>query len=257
VDNETRKLPRPPEFPEFDFSVVPVALRMTPPDRLPWVPRAVPHQDPTDERVFARFVAIDKRAKVWVVRGLLAHSSGGPVVLRQVTFEPFEEGDTAPEISSADVRELRLGAIRDRALQMLLLQGDVAKAPELASAMFLSEEAVEAAREAASRIDDAAEASRGRPRLSDELLERVARLYIELFQAGTKRGIIDALAQRLDVPRETARDWVARSRGDGFLAPTVRGRAYGAPGPRLLDIDEEKSDRRVRPSARQKGGKGG
>ena len=75
---------------------------------------------------------------------------------------------------------------------------------------------------------------RGHP---DEHYRRVAYLYLKLYQAGA-RPLLVVLGQQLQVPAETARDWVHRARELGFLSPGKQGRKGATPGPRLREPDE-------------------
>lgn len=79
----------------------------------------------------------------------------------------------------------------------------------------------------------------GRPPLPDELLEEVARAYLEEAKRG--RGLTRRLALRFDRPDETVRDWIHACRVRGYLSPGVTGRRGAQPGPRLLELsgDEE------------------
>lgn len=77
----------------------------------------------------------------------------------------------------------------------------------------------------------AAETRRGRPELSDELLDEVARAYLREAAAGS--GLTRRLALHFDRPEATVRDWVAAARRRGFLSAAVPGRRGAAPGPRL------------------------
>jgi len=73
---------------------------------------------------------------------------------------------------------------------------------------------------------------RGRPPLSDELLEEVALAYLEEAKRG--RGLTRRLASRFDRPEETVRDWIHACRVRGYLSPGVTGRRGAQPGDRLL-----------------------
>jgi hypothetical protein len=79
--------------------------------------------------------------------------------------------------------------------------------------------------------DQAAPQRRGRPPLADDLLEQVARAYLEEAPAGT--GLTRRLAERFGRPEPTVRDWVAAARERGYLSPARPGRRGAAPGPRL------------------------
>jgi hypothetical protein len=77
----------------------------------------------------------------------------------------------------------------------------------------------------------AASRRRGRPPLADDLLEQVARAYLEEAPAGA--GLTRRLAGRFGRPEPTVRDWVAAARDRGYLSAARPGRRGAAPGPRL------------------------
>lgn len=73
----------------------------------------------------------------------------------------------------------------------------------------------------------------GRAPLAQELLRDVAVAYVEENAPGKPTGAMKRLAERFDRPEETVRSWVTRARRDGWLGPSVRGRAGAEPGFRL------------------------
>lgn len=72
---------------------------------------------------------------------------------------------------------------------------------------------------------------RGRPTLSDEHLENVARAYLEEATQGV--GLTRRLAARFDRPEPTIRDWVAATRSRGYLSKASPGRRGASAGPKL------------------------
>jgi hypothetical protein len=83
----------------------------------------------------------------------------------------------------------------------------------------------------------------GRPPLSDELLEEVARAY--LGEAKRGRGLTRRLATRFGRPEETIRHWIHVCRCRGYLSPGVAGRRGAQPGDRLLAINEVNDETEV------------
>ena len=73
----------------------------------------------------------------------------------------------------------------------------------------------------------------GRAPLTQELLRDVAVAYIEENAPGKPVGAMKRIATRFGKPEETIRNWVTRARRDGWLGPSVKGRAGAAPGPLL------------------------
>ncbi|QFZ78716.1 hypothetical protein GFH48_12825 [Streptomyces fagopyri] len=50
---------------------------------------------------------------------------------------------------------------------------------------------------------------------------------------GQPPGAVKRLAADFNRPEETIRTWVARARREGWLGPSVKGRAGAEPGPKL------------------------
>ncbi len=74
----------------------------------------------------------------------------------------------------------------------------------------------------------------GRPAITDDLLRQLAEAYLEETAEGAASGPLTRVAARFNRPTETIRTWLARARKEGWLAPAVKGRAGGEPGPKLL-----------------------
>jgi hypothetical protein len=74
----------------------------------------------------------------------------------------------------------------------------------------------------------------GRPRVTDEQLRALAEAYLAETAEGMPARPVARIAEQLGRPEETVRTWLARARKEGWLAPGVKGRAGGEPGPRLL-----------------------
>lgn len=73
----------------------------------------------------------------------------------------------------------------------------------------------------------------GRVSLDDELLREVAHRYWVYTGPGQPPGAIKRLAADFGRPEETIRTWVARARREGWLGPSVKGRAGAEPGHKL------------------------
>jgi hypothetical protein len=73
---------------------------------------------------------------------------------------------------------------------------------------------------------------RGR-RYPDEHYLTIALLYLDLLSQGGQRNILSRLAEQLEIPKTTARDWVHRARQLQYLTPSRQGRPGAQPGPRL------------------------
>lgn len=69
--------------------------------------------------------------------------------------------------------------------------------------------------------------------LTDERLREVALVYLSEASKGAAKAM-SRVAERYDKPEQTVRQWVARARRDGWLAPGIRGRPMVEAGPRLV-----------------------
>jgi len=68
----------------------------------------------------------------------------------------------------------------------------------------------------------------------DEHYRDIARLYLDLLDQGHRRHITAELAQQLDIPTSTARNWIHRARTLGYLTPSRQGQPGAHAGPRLI-----------------------
>lgn len=76
----------------------------------------------------------------------------------------------------------------------------------------------------------------GRAALSDDLLRQVAVAYLAETRPDRPRAALPRLAAEFGRPEGTIRTWLARARADGWLGPSVKGRAGAEPGPLLRDL---------------------
>lgn len=72
----------------------------------------------------------------------------------------------------------------------------------------------------------------GHTRLSDDLLRQVALVFIEETGPGKDGRAMQRTAARFGRSEDTVRQWVAKARSRGWLAPGYKGRSGGEPGPR-------------------------
>lgn len=181
--------------------------------------------------MFGRLVAVEQVDEGWwLVRALLAIGDAG-AILDQVAIASWPR-ETRREVTGRVLRGLRFEPIRQRALDQLR---DLPKTLAVARAAFGMSEAIASSSDVTRAADDAARAPRrGRPGLPEEHFRRIALVYLELFALGYRRGILEELATREGVPKDTVRDWVHRARTLGFLSAGRQGRAGAEPGPRLM-----------------------
>jgi hypothetical protein len=83
----------------------------------------------------------------------------------------------------------------------------------------------------------------GRAALSDDLLRRVAVAYLGETRPDKPSGALQRLSAEFGRPEGTIRTWLARARSDGWLGPSVRGRAGAEPGHLLRDLTAEEYSR--------------
>jgi hypothetical protein len=146
-----------------------------------------------------------------------------------------DNGDTRPYpgITSSLLRRIPLGRIVAAAQRTLAERSWATEGIRvLPGGLLVGDDIPAETRTLLERTNDqAAPQRRGRPRLADDLLEQVARAYLEEAPAGS--GLTRRLAERFGRPEPTVRDWVAAARERGYLSPARPGRRGAAPGPRL------------------------
>lgn len=196
---------------------------------LPWV-MAFPH-DRAD--CIARFVALDfVEGEWWAARGLLADSGSRGVIVRSLTIEPWPRGSDR-EVTGRVLRSLRIGSIRDKALESLAWAPVTLRVAERTYGDVSAEEK-EAAARAAKSVARGAGRPGGRRGYPDDHYRRIALSYLDVYKTHP-RDVVAELARREGRPSATVRDWVHRARELGYLSPTKQGRGGGSPGPRLKE----------------------
>ena len=193
-----------------------------------WVWAPDPQTDPPSA-YFAALDFVDERP--WLVRGRI-EVQGGLGRVRQLTVEPWEHD---LEVTGVVLRRIGVADLRDRALAHMRDRVRIEEAlPGLRELL----------RPAAPLRPFVAEATARRPRgrrgRTDAHYRDIAIAYLEVYESGVSRGILDELAARYGRPRETIRDWVRRARELGFLTTGTQGRAGAEPGPRLLSERDAK-----------------
>ena len=130
-------------------------------------------------------------------------------------------------LAAADVRNLHFGRITGSLAALTAL--------ETAGREGIAAAYPSAAATAAAHRRMTVHARRGGPpRLTDDRLQRLAEAYLRETAPGMPARPTVRLAAGFGAPEDTVRTWLARCRKDGWLTASVKGRAGGEPGPRLL-----------------------
>lgn len=154
----------------------------------------------------------------WAVSGDVERGPFGLVVSRLEIRRPGESSG----VTSGMLREIPVGEIL-AAVRIQLAQEEARQgASQRGRPDGVVAEAVGAPRRS------------GRAPLTPDLLRRVAIAYLQENTPGAGPGAMARLARRFGKPEETMRQWVARSRRDGWLGPGTKGRAGAEPGPKLI-----------------------
>lgn len=165
----------------------------------------------------------------WSVFGDVTRGSQGLVISR-LEIRPAESssGVTGSLLRKIPVGEI-LGAIRVKAAWEA--------AQREGTRAVLGQEPVPGV---FSEGDEKAPRRGGRAPITDELLREIAVAYLIETAPGKPSGAVKRIAERFERPEETIRTWITRARKDGWLGPSVKGRAGAEPGPRLhwLSSDE-------------------
>jgi hypothetical protein len=169
----------------------------------------------------------------WLVRGVIARNpASGLLDVRRLSVEPWRHesevtGRVLRAVRPAEVRAAALAQLRFEGTEPFVYFGGARKRPVR----------VFPPSEQKARGDLIAAAShprkRGRPPRPEAHYRDVALEYLEIYEGGS-RTVLKELAERRGIPRQTVRDWVARARQIGYLAPGKQGRAGGTPGARLI-----------------------
>lgn len=175
--------------------------------------------------VVAHF-SYEEPGELWSVFGDVTRSDQGLVLSRlEISPSPSASGITAGLLRKIPVGEI-LASVRIKALWE-------AEQKAGTRALLGQEPVAGVFREG----DEAKPRRSGRAPLTQELLREVAVAYIEENGPGKPAGAMRRIAERFGKPEETMRNWVTRARRDGWLGPSVKGRAGAEPGPRLAGTD--------------------
>lgn len=175
--------------------------------------------------VVAHF-SYSEASELWTVFGDVKRGAHGLVISRlEITPEASSSGVTAGLLRKIPVGEI-LASIRTKAAWEAAQKAN--------TRALLGEEPIAGVFHEG---DETRARRSGRAPLTQELLRDVAVAYIEENAPGRPAGAMRRIAERFGKPEETVRNWVTRARRDGWLGPSVKGRAGAEPGPRLAGVD--------------------
>ncbi|MEU2993526.1 hypothetical protein ABZ772_24905 [Streptomyces griseoincarnatus] len=172
-------------------------------------PQLATRVEPTDDADVYAFSSEPYGGGEWSARGRAVRSSSGLVVR---SLEVSADPGAPSGVTAAMLRKVPVGVILNH------VRADVAR---LAPAEPEPPQPERAPRRG------------GRAALPDDLLKRVAVSYLRETAPDRPSGALQRLAAEFGRPEGTIRTWLSRARADGWLGPSVRGRAGAEPGPRL------------------------
>lgn len=182
-------------------------------------------EEPTPEELEAHERRFAYEGPEWAVSGRVRDEEGGPRLLS------LEIRPTDPDgaVSAALVRGIPVGKIVASLRTRLVIDRSYREGVRYDSPSG-------ARYEYTPLVEDPPKPQRrgGKPAVTDERLRAVAEAYLAETAPGQPGRPLPRLAEKFGSPEETVRTWIARARKEGWLAPGVKGRAGGEPGPKLL-----------------------
>ncbi|NJP72473.1 hypothetical protein HCJ99_16625 [Streptomyces sp. C1-2] len=172
-------------------------------------PQLETHASATDKPDVYAFTSEPLGGGEWAARGTAVRSASGLVLS---SLEVSAASGAASGVTAGMLRKVPVGVILNH------VRADVAR---LAPAEPQPPQTERAPRRG------------GRAALPDDLLKRVAVSYLRETAPDRPSGALQRLAAEFGRPEGTIRTWLSRARADGWLGPSVRGRAGAEPGPRL------------------------
>lgn len=164
-----------------------------------------------DPDVFS-FTSEPFRGGEWSVAGKAARTTNG-LVIRSLDVRASDAATSG--VTGNMLRKIPVGVILNH------VRGDVRR---------LSPQHLEA------ESPERAPRRGGRTALTDDLLRSVAEAYLRETAADRPSGALRRMAAEFERPEGTIRTWLARARADGWLGPSVKGRAGAEPGPKLAAV---------------------
>lgn len=184
-------------------------------------------EEPTPQELEAHERRFTYEGPEWAVSGRVRDEEGGPRLLSLEIRPPRPDG----AVSAALVRSVPVGKIVGSLQTLLVLDRSYRE-----GVRYGSQSGPPPGHEYTPLVNDPPKPRRrgGKPAVSDERLRAVAEAYLAETAPGQPARPLPRLAEKFGSPEETVRTWIARARKEGWLAPGVKGRAGGEPGPKLL-----------------------
>jgi hypothetical protein len=203
---------------------------------LPWVfPRSV--SDPDDPTLAAKVAAaIEVRPsrgadpQLWLVLATFRAKGSEPLRLTQLSVEHLL--DPMAEVTSVVVHGLQVARLRDRVAAYLAIAAEPI-------ALFVG---TSKAKRRGRQVARAAKQTRrvGRRGKGEAFYRGIALEALELYDEGKgSRTVLSDLAAKHGRGYSTMRDWIAKARDLGFLAPAQKGRQQWLAGPALKEDGED------------------
>lgn len=196
---------------------------------LPWIfPRSVSSDDKTlAAEVHAGIEIRPSRGaspQLWLVRGTFRVKGSEPLRLTQLSIEHLL--DPMAEVTSVVVHGLQVARLRDRVAAYLAI------AAEPVALLVGTPKAKRRGRQIARAAKQARRV--GRRGKGEAFYRRIALEALKLYDEGKgSRTVISDLAAGHGRGYSTIRDWIAKARELGFLAPARKGHQQWLPGPAL------------------------
>jgi hypothetical protein len=184
-----------------------------------------------------------QEAGPWLVSGTLGRVAGR-LVVTSLTVEPNSsatEGIDPDGVTSTVLRSIRLGDLVTRVRTAMRLSPDLAVAVAGMENLRPSDFDVEVAAQLAAGVADPAPSPTSPNRKPDSFYAAIADQFLQEQERGP--GVYARLEQ-LHAPRPAAtiRSWVTTAERRGYLTPGTQGRQDRQPGPRLIELYNQRKE---------------
>lgn len=168
----------------------------------------------------------------WTVFGRILVTVDG-LVISELCFRPAEEQRIPAGGVSVATLNLPVGRLRADVQRTLVkhVESDLRETRQRHTDVL-----GDLAKTTSDLADLRAQKKRGRRPYSDDELEAIARLYLDVQDTNGVDRIAEDLAKRLDQTVSTVNKKIHRATEAGFLGPAHQGRGGRGPGPRLAPL---------------------